>query len=614
MNNALARLDPRLSLVAAIGWTLVVLSVGGAYLASVWVDALARHRLETQTGEVFKQYALQVSNELDLALYIRGQWIHAVGGLLATEIGGQSTEQQRQALQELQAALPELEWIGLTDTSGTVRVATGGRLERESVASESWFVEGAQRVWISDVHDAALRDRPLQAEPVRERHRIIDIAAPVVPAGQSRAIGVIGSHLSWSWAERLESLLIDALKPGRPVESLVVDRNNTVLLGPPKLVGTKVDFSSEGLTPNAGQRVLRWPDGGEYLSGYAVSDGVGFFPGLGWTVWVREPIRSAFADVRRLERKIFVALLALGLLGAAVSVLAMHRLTRKLAAIAQSADDIRLGKTTTVLVPNGANEAARIGQSLRMLVDGLHREKAALKALNTELDARVAARTREVERMSEENKHAAVVRERLRMARDLHDTLAHSLMALLTEIRLLRKLSDTDPGALKDELANAEEAALSGLREARAAIAQLRHDDVRDVGLGPLLAQLLKRFEEREGIAVAFDGDRRLDALADARAETLYRIAQESLHNVERHAQAARVNVSAHIQPVDHGASGDALILTIADDGVGFDATAPRPGHYGIRGMREQADLIGARFEVQSRPGHGTRVSVTMPL
>ena len=79
-----------------------------------------------------------------------------------------------------------------------------------------------------------------------------------------------------------------------------------------------------------------------------------------------------------------------------------------------------------------AVEAARIGQSLQQLIDELDRRKDALEKLNAELDQRVAARTREVERMADEDRHAAVIRERLRMARDLHDTLARSMMVLLT--------------------------------------------------------------------------------------------------------------------------------------------------------------------------------------
>jgi signal transduction histidine kinase len=154
------------------------------------------------------------------------------------------------------------------------------------------------------------------------------------------------------------------------------------------------------------------------------------------------------------------------------------------------------------------------------------------------------------------------------------------------------------------------------LREARAAIAALRYNAVRDIGLGASLAQLLKRFEERKGVAVVLERDEGADALADSRAETLYRIVEEALHNVDRHAGAARVEAAARFERREStgGAATDVLVVTIADDGAGFDVDAPQSGHYGLRGMREQAELIGARLNVSSRLGQGTRVTIEMPV
>jgi signal transduction histidine kinase len=180
----------------------------------------------------------------------------------------------------------------------------------------------------------------------------------------------------------------------------------------------------------------------------------------------------------------------------------------------------------------------------------------------------------------------------------------------------VRKLADANPGALRAELASAEQAALDGLHEARAAIAALRYNGVRDIGLGASLAQLLDRFAARKGVAVAFERDPGADALADSRAETLYRIVEEALHNVDRHAGATRVEASARVErrALPAAPETDVLVVAIADDGRGFDADAPGPGHYGLRGMREQAELIGARLDIASRPGEGTRVTIAMPV
>ena len=143
----------------------------------------------------------------------------------------------------------------------------------------------------------------------------------------------------------------------------------------------------------------------------------------------------------------------------------------------------------------------------------LQLERSKLRTLSAELEQRVSIRTREVERLSEEARYAAVVRERLKIARDLHDTLAHSMMAMLAEVRLLRKLNVHDPGALSDELAHAEQVAHQGLKEARAAITQMRFNAVRDVGLGAALADAIKLFSERTGLAVDFISEPKLQAL-----------------------------------------------------------------------------------------------------
>ncbi len=611
-------LNPKRSLAAALGWALSALFLLGAYAASYWVGALTRNRLEAQTGELYKQYALQISNVLDNSLHDRLQWIRAMADVFATHAVEQNQAQQRAFLERLQNSLPELAWIGFVAPDGKVLAGTGGVLDGQSVSEQPWFLAGRRESWIGDVTEAVSLAKVLKPLPPIDRPRLfIDLATPVRDADNG-ILGVIGAHLSWGWATQLEGSLTEGLKSGHTVESLIVDRSGKALLGPESLTGSIITLPGKRSIGDVGYVVHEWPDGGKFLAGYAVSDGAGTFAGLGWTVWVREATSSAFADARALEHRIFVGMLLLGLIGALVSALSVRRLTRELSTIARSADEIRIGKSNELVVPSGSDEAARIGRSLRTLVDGLQTERSALRELNAELDARVAARTREVERMSEENKYAAVVRERLRMARDLHDTLAHSMMAMLTEVRLLRKLVDINPAALSDELAHAEAAAQAGLNEARSAIQALRHNAVRDFGLGAALAQLFTRFEERRSIPASFASDAGADALADSRAETLYRIVEEALQNVDRHAGATRVEGSATIlrRPRADGSDGtnEVLRVSVSDDGVGFDPDAIVPGHFGVRGMREQADLIGARVTIVSTPGSGTQVIVEMQI
>jgi signal transduction histidine kinase len=329
--------------------------------------------------------------------------------------------------------------------------------------------------------------------------------------------------------------------------------------------------------------------------------------GLGWTAIVRQRAELALAPARTTRRTVFLIVFVAGLLAAAMAALATRLLTRRLTLLAADAEAVRLGDRRSLAAPAGEDEVSRIGATLSQVVDHLQSEKQALQTLNTELDRRVAERTQRIERMADESRHAAVTRERLRIARDLHDTLAHSLMALLTQIRLVRKLRGRmDATELDEELGRAEDVATTGLSESRAAIAQMRDNGVRDTGLGAAVQDLTQRFSARTGVAVALETDEAVAKSTDERAETVFRIIEEALRNVERHSGAQAVHVGLRSTPKSD--QGTEVNIEVADDGIGFDTTLPRPGHYGLRGIHEQAALIGAKLGVLSKPGNGTKI------
>ena len=197
---------------------------------------------------------------------------------------------------------------------------------------------------------------------------------------------------------------------------------------------------------------------------------------------------------------------------------------------------------------------------------------------------------------AEEARRNAVMRERLRIAHDLHDTLVHSLVALVPQLRLIRKVAgaDADP-RLIEELDHAETAARDGLARARAALSDLRAQNVEPLGLSAALETLGRRFSERTGVPVLVEIEQRARTAGGEMAEAFYRIAEEALRNAELHADASEVRISSRRQ------SG-IFTLDIADDGRGFDPGQDAIGHFGLIGMREQAEMIGARFALLARP------------
>ena len=586
----LERLDPRNSIGAATGWLIAAVSLGLALVASAWVSTVASDTLLAQKYKQLNQYAERLSSQLDITLYGYLQSVRATAAILGA-VPAHRDATLRQYLDELQYTLPQFAWAGYVDASGRVIAATGGTLEGQSVADRTWFPQGLQAPFISDLRKAPMQQDPLPAAgPMVKRY--IALAAPIVdPAGAT--LGVVGVQMSWNWADSLKHKLDRASHPSGLVETFIVDRDGVILLGPSGTIGST------------------WvrADHRDYIEGAYAAQGLGSLIGPGWTVYVREPKAQALTGVARLRFEIFAILFCLGLVAAGVGAWGARRLLRRIGLLAELAENVRARHTGPGLRLTGNDEAARIGHTLTALVAELQKDKAELQALNAELDARVAARTREVERLSEENQYAAVMRERLRIARELHDTLAHSMMAMLTQMRLLRKFVDTNPGVLKEELARAEDAAQMGLNEARAAIAQMRYNLVRDTGLDSAVGALAKRFEQRTGIVVAYSSDSQVANLADSRAETMFRMIEELLHNVERHAGARELRIALR-----HDSDAEALIVSVCDDGVGFDPDTPSAGHYGLRGLREQAALIGAAFHIDSAPQQGASATITLPL
>jgi len=215
----------------------------------------------------------------------------------------------------------------------------------------------------------------------------------------------------------------------------------------------------------------------------------------------------------------------------------------------------------------------------------------------------------QLEAASAEVRFASFARTRLRLARDLHDTLVHSIMALLTQIRLIRHFLATDPVRVSDGLSTAEEAAIDGLTRARDAIARLRMPDEPELTLD--VEEMLSDFAERTGTEVSIDID---DGVRDGMRNygmTVQRILSEALRNVETHAQARRVYFRA---VEEDAAAGRRFVVEIRDDGRGFDPAVPKPGHFGLIGMAEFAELVGGDCSVESARGKGTLVRISLPV
>jgi signal transduction histidine kinase len=195
--------------------------------------------------------------------------------------------------------------------------------------------------------------------------------------------------------------------------------------------------------------------------------------------------------------------------------------------------------------------------------------------------------------------------ERAHLARELHDSVTQALFSMTLVSRSVEMLLDRDPDAARAQLSQLRDLQREALAEMRALIFELRPGNLEQDGLIRALRTHTAALQGRIGLPVVVEStlDERLPLPIE---EVLYRISQEALHNVVKHANARQVRVEI-------GRIKSGVRLSIIDDGKGFDPDRVPAGHLGLAGMQARATKIGARFSCRSVPGEGTTIEVIVP-
>jgi PAS domain S-box-containing protein len=212
-------------------------------------------------------------------------------------------------------------------------------------------------------------------------------------------------------------------------------------------------------------------------------------------------------------------------------------------------------------------------------------------------------------RLYKNSQELAALQERQKLARELHDSVSQALYGIGLGARAARKLLDLETTQSEDLVQPLEyvlSLAEAGLAEMRALIFELRPDSLENEGLIAALSKQAAALEARHQIPVEADLGQEPDLALEAK-EALYRIAQEAMHNIVKHANASRVVLRL-------GVDADYASLEIQDDGSGFDPQGNFPGHLGLRSMRERAERLGGQLIIESLPGRGTRLNARMPV
>ena len=236
-----------------------------------------------------------------------------------------------------------------------------------------------------------------------------------------------------------------------------------------------------------------------------------------------------------------------------------------------------------------------------LALEGASRE---LADVNEELEARVRSQTHDLRRLAQHLEHARE-EERTRIARELHDELGQQLTALNLTLALTQQRVNDGPQRIKANLSELESLLKRTHKTVRQLVTELRPLPFDQLGLSEAIEWLARQTEQRAQLRCKVVVEK-LDGLSAAVSTAAFRVIQEALTNVQRHARAKTVEIVAVVQ-------GSELMLSVSDDGVGLPPLA-RPSGFGLIGIRERVASLAGRLELRERTGGGTTVAVTVPL
>jgi ligand-binding sensor domain-containing protein/signal transduction histidine kinase len=228
-----------------------------------------------------------------------------------------------------------------------------------------------------------------------------------------------------------------------------------------------------------------------------------------------------------------------------------------------------------------------------------------IEARREELERQVAERTREIERLFEQMKELAIVEERNRLARELHDSAKQKAFAALAQIGAANGLIQRNTAAAQNHITEAENLVHDVIQELTFLIQEMYPMALKEKGLVVTLREYVYEWESRTDVETGLrvEGEGQLPLKVE---QSLYRITQETLANAARHSHAHSVVMTLVYDT-------DKVSLEIKDDGCGFD-TAQKPKGVGLRSIKERAESVGGQFVLESSPGKGTRIKVIIPI
>jgi NarL family two-component system sensor histidine kinase LiaS len=290
-----------------------------------------------------------------------------------------------------------------------------------------------------------------------------------------------------------------------------------------------------------------------------------------------------------------VTIVVLTVAGAAFGFLRGYHVRHRLRLLSETMLLLEKGNPSPPLPPLGNDEIGRLGEQLGKLGRKWEEQVSTLQRLSSN-NAELASKAR----------MTAIVEERQRLARELHDAVSQQLFAISMTATAVNRTMDQDFERAKRQIELIEEMASVAQSEMRALLLHLRPIHLEGKRLFQAIPELVEEMKAKVPVDIALDMEEDLP-LNKGMENHLFRIVQEALSNTLRHSRATKMGIELQRR-------GDAVRLGIRDNGVGFDVQVKKQASYGLVSMQERVNELGGSFNVASAPGKGTRIEIRVPL
>lgn len=566
---------------------LVALGVSGSLAIRQSADQVASERraLAQATGAYLEHVLEQNLERLDSVRFAQG-----------VDIEDSDMEPERRALHSIYLGSIFDDGVFITDEQGTVLYAepfaegfVGSNLSNLPPIVQSL---NSRKPSISNV---------LTVEPSGKR--VIFMVTPLRNI-EGRVVGLVGGKIDPTG--RTLQDITELVEHGQTSHVSVIDGNGVILASSDRqrILKTEEEVASQGKAEVTGLAPLSLAP---------------------WSVAFRQSETEALAPVRAMEQRFIVFGLSALVVALFLSWGMARSLVRPIGQLNAAAQSISQGDLSQPTPELGSDEIGELSRSLDAMRIALKKSLDEMQDWNTELEAKVEVRTKQLEDSYREIERKEAARgellrkiltaqeeERKRIARELHDETTQSLLGLLMKLEAASKTPSEASSIDSDMLMDVKNLAVETLDNVRRIIHDLRPSVLDDLGL---LSAIRWYAEARFGSVaikarVELTGEDR--SLAPEIETALFRVVQEAIANIVRHAEAHNAVISVELEDA-------AVRIEVEDDGKGFDVEAIRRQAdkavgLGLLGMEERIALLGGRFQIESNPGGGTRLVIEVPL